>query len=197
MPQARKATAADVDAIAQLIARAFDDDPFWRWMLPAKNFRDRQLRLVKLELHHLYLGNDEVWVTDGEILGAAMWAPPRKWKQPTGEMVRALPGQARVFGRRSLTMLKIGGLIEKAHPPGPHYYLGILGSDPDQRGKGIGSACIEPVLERCDAEGLGAYLESSKEENIAFYNRHGFELTRRLDFPAGAPPLWAMWREPR
>ena len=56
---------------------------------------------------------------------------------------------------------------------------------------------LKPVLDRCDDEGLGAYLESSKEENIAFYNRQGFELTRRLDLPAGCPPVWAMWREPR
>jgi hypothetical protein len=52
-----------------------------------------------------------------------------------------------------------------------------------------------PVLERCDREGEPAYLESSKEQNIPFYSRHGFEVTGQLDLPDG-PSMWPMWREP-
>ena len=42
-----------------------------------------------------------------------------------------------------------------------------------------------------------AYLESSKEENLPFYNRFGFQVTEELTLGAGAPPMWAMWRDPR
>ncbi len=55
---------------------------------------------------------------------------------------------------------------------------------------------MEPMLQRCDDEGVGAYLESSKERNVAFYGRHGFRVTRELRFPRG-PRLWLMWRDPR
>ena len=58
------------------------------------------------------------------------------------------------------------------------------------------SALIRSVLDRCDAQGFGAYLESSKEQNLAFYARHGFDLTQRCD-PGGQPPTWTMWRDPR
>lgn len=197
MPSVRKATAADVDALAQVTARAFESDPFWRFLFPSGDFMQRAIRLASFELRHMHLRNDEVWTTTGEIQGAAMWAPPNKWRQSTSEAIRTAPSMLRIFGPHALKLLSTMNAIEKAHPPGPHYYLAVLGTDPTHQGQGVGSACLEPVLERCDEQGVGAYLESSKESNIAFYNRHGFELTRKLDLPAGAPPLWAMWREPK
>jgi hypothetical protein len=54
---------------------------------------------------------------------------------------------------------------------------------------------MQPVLDTCDAEGIGAYLESSKESNVPFYERHGFRVTGEIVIPDG-PTLWAMWRDP-
>ena len=64
-------------------------------------------------------------------------------------------------------------------------------------GSGIGRSLVEPVLQRADRDGVPAYLESSKERNIAFYARHGFEVTGQIHTPRGGPTLWLMWREPR
>jgi GNAT superfamily N-acetyltransferase len=86
--------------------------------------------------------------------------------------------------------------IERHHPVLPHYYLSVIGTDPDQQGGGVGSALLGPVLSRCDADGVAAYLECSKESNVSFYARHGFTVTDKVHLPAG-PPLWFMWREPR
>jgi len=72
----------------------------------------------------------------------------------------------------------------------------VLGTDPASQGRGIGSALLAPVLETCDRDGVGAYLESSKERNLAFYARHGFRMTGEVDLPRG-PRVWLMWRDPR
>jgi ribosomal protein S18 acetylase RimI-like enzyme len=87
--------------------------------------------------------------------------------------------------------------LEQAHPQRPpHWYLATLGTDPAAQGRGLGSAALRPVLAQCDRDGVGAYLESSKERNIDFYARHGFQVTKELKLPRG-PRMWAMWREPR
>jgi ribosomal protein S18 acetylase RimI-like enzyme len=93
----------------------------------------------------------------------------------------------------------IWGLLgaQRLHPEDPpHWYLAILGTDPSAQGRGLGSAMMGPILEGCDREGLGAYLESSKERNVDFYARHGFRVTGERRLPRG-PRLWPMWRDPR
>ena len=59
-----------------------------------------------------------------------------------------------------------------------------------------GGSLMTPVLERCDRAGLGAYLESSKPENLPYYERFGFRVTGQFDMPKG-PPMWPMWRDPQ
>ena len=56
---------------------------------------------------------------------------------------------------------------------------------------------MREMLDRCDAEGMPAYLESSNVRNVPFYGRHGFEVTGEIDLGKGAPTVTAMWRNPR
>lgn len=194
---ATRATTEDVPALARSLARAFFDDPVATWSCPPDALRSRLLEdFYKTRLRQM-LAEQEVWTTPDRS-AAALWAPPKRWKT-TGrediEMTRCLL-RLRLLPRLPLVVAGLLGL-ERSHPrQPPHWYLAILGTDPAAQGNGYGSAVLGPVLERCDSDGLGAYLESSKERNIDFYARHGFRVTRELRLPRG-PTMWAMWREPR
>ena len=67
------------------------------------------------------------------------------------------------------------------HPQEPHWYLPFIGVDPVRQGQGIGAALLRPILEKCDAERLPAYLESSNPRNRPLYQRHGFEMVGSCD----------------
>jgi GNAT superfamily N-acetyltransferase len=194
----RKATGDDTPRLAEALARSFFDDPVITWMIPDEERRRRTgARGFATWLERIYLPKGEVY-TDAARTGGALWAPPGKWRIPVGLQLRLAPRFLRLFGV-GRTPLILRGLAEldKSHPDDrPHWYLAILGTDPDHQGKGVGSALMQPVLERCDADGFGAYLESSKESNVPFYRRHGFEVTGEVRLPDG-PPLWPMWREPQ
>ncbi|MBV9412287.1 MAG: GNAT family N-acetyltransferase [Acidimicrobiia bacterium] len=198
MVDIKKATDADVPRLAESLAAAFHDDPVISWMIPDD---DKRLRLGPFGfatwLQKIYMPKAEVYTDEARAVGA-LWAPPGKWRMSVGLQARLAPRMLKLFGvRRMPTILKGLATLDKAHPDEqPHYYLGILGTDPAHQGKGLGSAALQPVLERCDREGLGAYLESSKEANIPFYRRHGFEVTGEVHMPDG-PPLWPMWRDPQ
>jgi GNAT superfamily N-acetyltransferase len=187
----------DVEALQDVLQAAFWDDPVMSWLFPDEGGRSRRsARLFKILLQRHYLPMHTVWTTSAEA-GAALWAPPGHWKIPTADIVRALPEFIASLGRRAPLALRFLDRIDREHPAEPHWYLGVLGTNPPQQGRGVGSALLAPVLQRCDREGVPAYLESSKESNIAFYARHGFVLTGVIEAVQGGPVVYPMWRPPR
>jgi ribosomal protein S18 acetylase RimI-like enzyme len=193
--EVRPATASDLTAIAAAVARAFEDDPVMRYLRGGGDAAPERSEPFFRLLGRQQLRHGFVYTTDARD-AAAFWAPPGKWKAPPTTLLKALPVFVRLWGRHVVRNLGVLATVEKLHPHEPHYYLSVLGTDPVAQGKGIGSSLMRPVLERCDEEGLGAYLESSKESNLAFYARHGFEVTDHVDLPDG-PTIWPMWRAPR
>ncbi len=193
--EARPGTRADLGAIGRTYTRAFRDDPVWEWLLPRARAWRRSVPHVFRFAADEHLPHGTVYVTP-EVTAAAVWAPPGH-RQDQWRELRAVPRMAAIFGMRSLDGLRFQNAIRRAHPQEPHWYLAILGTDPVHQGKGHGSAVLAPVLARCDDEGVGAYLESSKEANLAYYRRHGFEVQREMLPVAGGPPIWLMWRDPR
>jgi GNAT superfamily N-acetyltransferase len=198
--QARRATHADVRALSKTLGRAFFDDPVMCWMLPDADARRRKLHKLFEALtrhHHLARGGVEVAPDDGGIGGAALWDPPGEWRQTRGEELRAMPGLLLAFGRSLRRGLVAEEMMKAAHPEEPHWYLAVIGSDPDVRGKGFGQVLMRSRLDRCDAEHAPAYLESSNPDNVPYYQRFGFEVTGEITLPDGGPSLVPMWRPAR
>jgi GNAT superfamily N-acetyltransferase len=192
--EARQATDGDIRPLASLLARAFHDDPVMTWLFgerPAPRMR-RLRRWFAFEARR-HRRHGQVLVGD-RYEGAAFWDPPGLWKSSWRQMLRAAPVMVPAVGPRIPRAIKAFDLIERAHPREQHWYLSVLGTDPPHQGRGVGTALVDPVLARCDREGLGAYLESSKPQNIPYYERFGFGVTGQIDLPSG-PPVWPMWRD--
>jgi ribosomal protein S18 acetylase RimI-like enzyme len=204
--QVRPAAQADVRELSATLGRAFFDDPVAMWMLPGENTRTARLGKFFATMtrhHHLTGGGVEVAVAETtagtKISAAALWDPPDRWQHSVGEQLRMLPSFLVGFGLRLAIGRKLTELLElmkRQHPEEPHWYLATIGSDPSVRGRGFGQALMRSRLSRCDAEHAPAYLESSKPENIPYYQRFGFTVTGEIKIPGG-PTLWPMWRAPR
>ena len=188
----RRATSQDVQRLKRVLADAFFEDPVFGWLMPEDTTRTARLRrYFGIELRHLALARGRVWTTS-ELAGAALSLPPGAWRSPL--RVTLLEGSA--FGIHLPRAARLGAAMEWRHVRGvrePHYYVRDVGVDPDMQGKGLGSALMRPTLERCDREGVPAYLEASSERSAALYERLGFQLTGELRV-GGSPPLRLMLR---
>lgn len=182
--------------MAAQLARTFLDDPVTSHIFRNEARREAGLRAYfRTQIKDDYLPFGGCYTAEGSA-GAAIWAPAGKPLQAGWRgIMTMLPVLPYVYANMPRT-LRLLAMVEKKHPRVPHWYLASLGTAVDQQGRGIGGALMRPVLEHCDAEGIPCYLESSKERNVPFYRRHGFEVVEELRVPDDGPLLWTMWREP-
>jgi ribosomal protein S18 acetylase RimI-like enzyme len=192
----RQMTAADVDEIAAVMARAFFDDPLQVWLFPDAGARlDTLRRMFALQIRYGSVPLGESY-TDSTCACAAFWLPPGRW-QPDESPMDGMHPLAEIVGAAIGRLQAAYRVMVSAHPVEPHFYLSGVGTDPPRQGAGLGSAVLAPVLGRCDQDGIAAYLESTKERNIRFYEHHGFDVTGTIAPEPDGPLMWCMWRDPQ
>ncbi|MEU9228709.1 GNAT family N-acetyltransferase [Streptomyces massasporeus] len=196
----RTAGEGDRELIVRLLDDAFQDDPVSGWVFPGSADRRAKHPALMAAFTDIVLAAGRIDVTeDGSA--CALWLPvPADEGQGEGDAGDDEgPAQVREAVDPDNERIEvIGRLTAAVHPAGrAHEYLWMIGVAPGRQGEGLGTALIEAVLDRCDREGLPAYLEASSARSRALYERLGFELVGPvLDLPDG-PAMWPMWREPR
>jgi GNAT superfamily N-acetyltransferase len=187
---------------AVVAARALHDDPFFAYLAPNARLLSRGLTLYWDASLAAFGASAHCEVTsDGDrIVAVAAWLPPGAFPLPARAQTRQMVGALRALYRRPLVLpdgLRSQLAVERAHPHDEHWYLALLAVDPLRQRTGLGGTLVGRTLDRCDREGLPAYLETTKEENIAWYARHRFALVGQLRPIRAGPPIWTMRREPR
>jgi len=183
--------ASNTGEAVRILAAAFRDDPVINW-----TGNNPQTLEPFFEITLPVFIPHQLCYLDPQGRGAAAWlGPDQKLKWPVSFASAAKV--MRLGGAKGVYRMMLSGMkTEHYHPRTPHYYLFAIGVTPDSKGRGLGTALISEVLRRCDAEGMPAYLENSKAENLPFYAGHGFKVLQQIRFAASAPPVWLMWREP-
>ncbi|MBU6531592.1 GNAT family N-acetyltransferase [Streptomyces sp. NPDC057245] len=196
----RTAGEDDRERVVRLLDEAFRDDPVSSWVFPGAEYRRRTHHRLMAAFADAVFADGRIDLTeDGSA--CALWLPvPADAGEDTGDTgPEDVPAQVRkAVDPENERVELIARLTEDIHPSGrAHEYLWMIGVSPDRQGEGLGTALIGTVLDRCDHEGLPAYLEASSARSKVLYERLGFEFTgRALDLPDG-PRMWPMWREPR
>ncbi|HVM55639.1 MAG TPA: GNAT family N-acetyltransferase [Acidimicrobiales bacterium] len=193
----RLATDADLDLVARICAAGFAADPLTSWLFPDPATRDSGLRIGFGGLARSYLGTETSILHILDDACVTMWRSPDHQPPPEegGDGAEdESPFPADVQERFRI----LGELMEAAHPHDrPHWYLNVISTLPERHGQGLGARALRAVLDRCDADGVPAYLESSNPRNMSLYRRHGFDdHGTTIDLPDG-PSLYPMWRDPR
>ncbi len=214
--QVRVLGAADLDEAAMLLARGFAEEPGNLVLFPDPELRRRYLELgARMQLSvALPYGTVHGVDLDGRLAGIAVWHPPhvkpnalralpRFGRSLASEAPQLARGTSQVLSvvrrhvRATPCLIRARNRAVKEASSGPAWYLAILATDPDVRGRGLARLLLDHVLDRCDADGLAAWLETTDPVNPPLYEHFGFGSVLHLEDAAWLPGFWVMRREPR
>ena len=196
-PGVCRVTDADADRVTELFALAFYDDPTWSWAFPDPEQRMDQHRVVWGLFLHSALPYGWVWMTD-DGGAASLWIPPGEPELSEADEARLEPLIRDLAGSRADDVLALFERFDANHPRRePHFYLSLLGTHPDHRGRGQGMGLLAANLAMIDDLRLPAYLESSNRANDRRYARLGFVEIGEFAVPGNGPTVGCMWRDLR
>ncbi len=179
------------EAVAAIVA-AFITDPIARFALPSPNAYLRGMPPIARAVGGRSFERSTAYVS-ADFCGAALWLPPGV--HPDDEALeKVFRDTAKPEHQDDL--LATFEKMDEWHPDEPHWYLPLIGVEPNAQGRGLGGALMRHSVARCDQEDALAYLESTNPRNISLYERHGFEVMGEIQV-GSAPLVTPMLRRPR
>lgn len=198
-----RSTKEDLPNAVACLKDAFADDPLWTAIF--KNDPDREKALSAFFTFPLLYGMKygQVWATSPEIEGIAAWVPGKYAEMTLWRMLcSGVLSYGTRLGKETRHNLTI---VSKQLVPArkrwtrnkPFLYLAIIGISSAAQGKGLGSKIMEAIKEEADRNKLYLYVETEKEENLLFYQKHEFVLLQKIMFEEINLPMWLMERRPK
>lgn len=177
----RRATVNDRQLVIDILKKSFEDNRSVNYVV--KQDQKREDRIKGLMQYSFDVCNSfgEVWISE-DLQACALLLFPDKKRTSLKTILWDLKLALSVIGLDRVTaVLRRESMIKNFHPKKPFAYLWFIGVNPAKQNKGIGSAFIQEVIEKCEQDQRPIYLETSVERNLPFYKKFGFEIFQSLD----------------
>ena len=141
----------------------------------------------------------EVYASSPKMEAVAAWLPHERARITSWRIIRAGGvGLLLRVGRKPVSKMRSAAAflfsVHSRRAPSPHWYLSVIGVTPASQGRSHARDLLQPMIARLDEDGLGCYLETQNEKNIAIYERYGFRVVEEGVIPGSTVKFWAMLR---
>lgn len=181
----------------ETLAAAFDDDPWFRWVLPGAHARRAWIAWFHaVSLDRALREGTAFTLTGGAARAAMSVMPPGVDGPDVLGWLRGLrrPPLALPTPRFVATGLRTQARLDATHPRVPVVYLHVLGVHPSEKGRGLGGALLREALAMAATSGVPLFLETSNPVNLGFYQRFGLRVREEIRV-GDAPPVWTLSTE--
>lgn len=184
----RRLTTADLDRASEILGAAFADYPWTTWCVAEDGQLDRISSLQRVYLEHLALPHGKAYI-DTEGHGVLAFLSPDT-PAPTTEVSAII---AELHGDRFDRLMAADEQLSGLPIPEGAWLLATIGTTPQSRGTGLGTALMKYGLAELDRTGHACWLDTSTERNLPLYQRFGFTVVGQINLDGG-PPVWRMHR---
>jgi len=190
---------ADLEAMAQVLAHSFAEDPLVSFILPNARTRVKTVAKFFRAMGRLNIRAGSAFGISEPLAGVAVWSFPNK--SSASATPKDLPAFLPVlFSAYSIGARKARGIFQqieanhKKYASEPHFYLDNLGVLASARGQGLSSQLIRPFLQMADEQKVIAYTDTVTETNVPLYQHFGFELMEASAVTGTGITLYALRR---
>ncbi len=187
---------------AELLARAFADDPMMRYVIGREPDRHGRLTAIfRTAVRAGVLHGGVAQVHDGsELIATAVWLPTERIPASFVTMLRSgmlwVPFSAGISCMARMQRHE-GPLERRLHRRFQEAtgYLWCVGVEPSATGRGAGRKVIELACDQMTSRGLDrCILKTENEANVALYEHLGFRTFETISDPQADLRSWVMMR---
>lgn len=190
-----RAQMSELGAVISTLARAFQTESAFGYILPDNADRQRRLPKAFRVIARQDMGVGQIFATAGHE-AVTMWRVPGHMRDSVWDDVRLGIPYLLAFGGGLGRGLQVAGLIKQNLPTEDCWYLHYAACNPQFQGTGYGGAAIRAGLAAADADRSKAYLETADAVNLPIYQALGFAVIKTWQVPDG-PQFWGMMRAAR
>jgi GNAT superfamily N-acetyltransferase len=184
---------------AEVVASSFFNYPMMIHYFPDPKKRKQRLLWYMEKTLNCAICYGEVFITS-DFSGVMFILPPGHTRLTTAEYIRhGFLFTPLVMGLKNYLNSDecekfVADTQERLMNGRYHYYLWGLVADPKKQRRGVGSALLEILTSKADAENMPVYLETHDQNNITYDERFGFKLIHTGTIPRHGLDIWCMLR---
>lgn len=166
----------DKTRIIEILCQSFQNDPQINYILGSNGNKNKKLLRLMAYSFEFGLANGKVEISEDKN-SVAIWKSSNSKKMSINLFYESILFFF-TFGWSGIK--RISAMEKKIAAFYPYKtifnYLWILGTNPNEQGKGYGTAILSKAINKFEQDKVPLYLETSTDSNLKYYQRKRFEL---------------------
>lgn len=195
----RQLNISDLEAMTQVFAQSFAEDPLISFILPKQNTRVKTVSKFFRAMGRIAIQNGLAFGVSNPLEGVAIWNFPDKPNNSVTlkDLIHFMPLLFSYYPFGARKARDVFRQIEANHnkfASEPHFYLDNLGVLASARGQGLSSKLIRPFLDMADKQNVMAYTDTVTKANVSLYEHFGFECVNESFIESTGLTVYALRR---
>lgn len=165
------------DIVIDIITEAFNENKSFNYVVKQDKSRAKRMKSLVEYCYNICKKYGEIHVSEDQTAVALINLPHKAKKNSLFSIGQDIRLIFKTIGIERLPLvLKRESVLKANHPNSPFCHLWYIGVKNDSQGKGAGSSLLLKIINKYKDEGLPIYLETSMDQNVPWYEKHGFDV---------------------